>query len=657
MDQSASAESNRQASAKVRVVCESSQTATVCEDKEIRVDEPGLKIAKLLIQAGDLTEQQLDYARRVRSKLSTPHTLTQVLHELGAVTPDQIKKVLITGQHSVRIGELLVELGVIAQDQIEKALKIQRESTEKKRLGDILIEAHLIDEQKLIETLSCQLGIPNIEPKAPEISKKLLQKVSPQWYSNHRFVPLSDTDGKVVVAFADPLNLKDLEAAQMAFGKSISPAICSQGSIVEIVTYLQRLEQGSKRVEVDDSVIVGEVNTILHDALRINASDIHIEPMSAKLRVRFRVDGVLMHYKDFSLDLASSITNRLKILAKADITERRRHQGGRILFENARSGSSIDIRISFYITIWGEKIVLRLLNRKGTLLRLSEIGMQPKMLERFCFDALDIPTGVILITGPTGSGKTTTLYSAIKYLDKPDMNIVTVEDPVEYIIDGIGQCSIDPKINLTFEESLKHIVRQDPDVIVVGEIRDHLSAETCIQASLTGHKVLTTFHTEDSIGGLVRLLNMNIEAFLISSTVVCVVAQRLLRRVCADCAEPYTPKPVELHRLSYGSNDVRGATFRMGRGCSACHYTGYKGRVGVFELLVLNEIVKDAILGKKTSYEIRRVSTETSGLITLLEDGLTKAALGETSLQEVLRHLPRVSRPRSPHELSRLLGI
>jgi type IV pilus assembly protein PilB len=315
------------------------------------------------------------------------------------------------------------------------------------------------------------------------------------------------------------------------------------------------------------------------------------------------------------------------------------------------------MRVSFYVTVWGEKIVLRLLNHKGLLLRISEIGMQSKMLERFCCDALDIPTGVILITGPTGSGKTTTLYSCINYLDKPDTNIVTVEDPVEYVMDGIAQCSVDPKINLTFEESLRHIVRQDPDVIVVGEVRDQFSAETCIQASLTGHKVLTTFHTEDSIGGLIRLLNMNIEAFLISSTVICVVAQRLLRKVCSKCGEPYTPTPAELHRLGCTGSDLQGATFKMGRGCAACHYTGYKGRVGIFELLVLNEMVKDAILGRKTSYEIRRISTESSGLVTLLEDGLIKAMRGDTSLQEALRHLPRVSKPRPPHELIRLLGV
>jgi type IV pilus assembly protein PilB len=282
--------------------------------------------------------------------------------------------------------------------------------------------------------------------------------------------------------------------------------------------------------------------------------------------------------------------------------------------------------------------------------------MYPKMLDRFKFDALDVPCGIVLATGPTGSGKTTTLYSSIHYLENVNTSIITIEDPVEHLIDGVAQCSMDPKINLTIEESLKHVAGQDPDIIVIGEIRDRFSAETCIQASLTGHKVLSAFHAEDSIGGLIRLLNMNVEAFLISSTVICVVAQRLLRKVCPTCSEDYTPQSVDIRRLGYSVNDIKGASFKAGRGCSECRFTGYKGRVGVFELLVLNEPVKDAILNKKTSCDIRRISTETSGLITLLEDGIVKAANGVTTIQEVFRSLPRAGKPRPVLELSRLLG-
>jgi len=278
------------------------------------------------------------------------------------------------------------------------------------------------------------------------------------------------------------------------------------------------------------------------------------------------------------------------------------------------------------------------------------------MLERFIEQALEQPSGVILITGPTGSGKTTTVYSSIQQINSPQISIATAEEPVEYLIDGIAQCSINPKINLTFEETLRHIVRQDPDVIVIGEIRDNFSAEIAVQAALTGHKVLTTFHTEDSIGGLIRLLNMNIEAFLVSSTVVSVLAQRLLRRVCPSCAAPDTPRPGDLQRLGYTPEAVAGARFMQGQGCSECGYTGYKGRIGVYELLVLDEMVRNALIEQRTSHEIRNICIESTGLVTLLEDGIVKAAAGITTIEEVLRCLPRLSRPRPLGELRRTLG-
>jgi type IV pilus assembly protein PilB len=286
------------------------------------------------------------------------------------------------------------------------------------------------------------------------------------------------------------------------------------------------------------------VNSLIRAAISEDISDIHLEPGKDRLRVRFRQDGVLVPYKEFALDLVSGLTNRIKILAGADIAERRRHQDGRILYED--DDGPIDLRVSIYATVHGEKIVLRLLNRRRTLVALDDLGIAPRVLSRFREEALLTPSGVVLVTGPTGSGKTTTLYAGIAEINDIHTCIVTAEDPVEYLIDGISQCSINSKIQLTYEETLRHIVRQDPDVIVIGEIRDRFSADTAIQAALTGHKVLTTFHTEDSIGGLLRLLNMEIEAFLISSTVVSVVAQRLLRRVCDDCAEDHVP--TRLHR-------------------------------------------------------------------------------------------------------------
>jgi len=362
-------------------------------------------------------------------------------------------------------------------------------------------------------------------------------------------------------------------------------------------------------------------------------------------------------YKDFDSGIAATLASRIKIIAGTDISEKRRHQDGRIRFEDPLSGQSCDLRVSVYTTLNGQKIVMRLLNRRATRIDIREAGLGARMLDRLLEEVLDVPSGVILITGPTGSGKTTTLYGAVNYLNNDETCIVTAEDPVEYIVDGIAQCTINPHINVTFEETLRAMVRQDPDVIVLGEIRDRTSAEAAIQAALTGHKVLTTFHTEDTIGGLLRLMNMDIETFLISSTVVSVLAQRLLRRVCRHCAQPSKPTPSELRRLSYTAADLGGGEFLVGKGCAQCRYTGYNGRVGVFELLVLNEEVKIAMRSARSSSEIRRISVETSGLVTLLEDGVAKAAAGLTSIAEVLKNLPRIDKPRPVAEIRRITGI
>ena len=621
------------------------------------VTDTGAAIARVLVQGGHVTEAQIQYARRVQSKLSTQKTLVSVIKELGFITAKQLREVLIANRLEVRIGDLLVELGHISLNDLATAIRIQKESRGTKKLGEVLVESQFITEQKLLEVLSYQLGFPLVEPSPSDIDRELFHKAPPHWYTQHRFIPVKKSTDGTLIAFVDPLNGENREAATKVFGDPIIAGICSQGSINELIAVVGRMQSRAMAEGPDDQTVTGIVNSIIEEALKANASDIHLEPMRDRLRIRFRSDGVLLHHKDMSTDLTAALTSRIKILAKADIADKRRHQGGRIFFEDRGSGSTLDLRASFYVTVWGEKTVLRLLNKKSRVLNLEEVGMLPKVLERFREEALDIPSGVILITGPTGSGKTTTLYGCVSYLNTLDTSILTAEDPAEYLIDGISQCSLDPKIGLTYEETLRHMVRQDPDIIVVGEIRDRFSADTCIQAALTGHKVMTTFHTEDSIGGLIRLLNMDIEAFMISSTVVCVLAQRLVRRVCPSCAEPYLPKPAELLRIGYGANDLKGASLMAGRGCTRCNYTGYKGRVGIFELLLLNEVVKDGLLSKKTSYEIRRLSVETSGLITLLEDGIAKVSTGETTIHEVLRHVPRVGSPRPISEIRRSLGI
>ncbi|BBO89261.1 GspE/PulE family protein [Desulfosarcina ovata] len=614
------------------------------------------KIVDLLIEIGMLTEEQVRYGLRVQSKIKTQKSLLEVIRELDYITDEQVRQALQKHTPSLRIGDFLVELGIIAPRDLEMALQLQKEEGHIRKLGEVLVAHNLIEERALIRVLSLQLGFPFIEPDSLKIDPELFKRGSVKLYERHFFIPVRHEDDHILVAFADPLDKRDLDAAAQALRLPVTPAIATKPSIRAAIEQLNPQQVVTEYIlaETGESV-VDIVNAIIVEAIEAaDVSDIHIDPLSDRLRVRFRLDGVLVHHRDYPMSIAAALSSRIKVLCKADIAERRRHQGGRILFDH--QGHQMDIRVSFYATVKGEKIVFRLLNRQTELLDIGQIGMSKRVMHRFREDALDRPSGVILITGPTGSGKTTTVYSCINHLNTMETSIITAEDPVEYVIDGIGQCSIDPKINLTYEDSLRHIVRQDPDIIVIGEIRDSFSAEVAVQAALTGHKVLTTFHTEDSIGGLLRLLNMDIDAFLISSTVVCVVAQRLLRRVCPHCAQPYELSPMDLLRIGCEMSQLKGATFRKGRGCNHCRYTGYRKRVAAFEVLVLNEAVRDGLIQRKTSHQIRHICTETTGLVTLFEDGLYKAARGITTIEEIMRCLPRFQKPRPLGELERLLG-
>ena len=612
----------------------------------------GMAVAQVLVDTGYLTPEQVTHARRVQAKLPSPRSFTRVLRDLRMVTEAQMRECLQTQRVSVRLGDLLVELGYLTTSDLKLAIALQK-SRPGTKLGAILIDNDLVSEHEVFEVLAFQLGFIHVPVSECVVDAQLAKQVPTRWMRSHEAVPIRVDHGAVLVAFARPHDEVAVTSAKRVFGSQVLVGIAARRAVEAAI---DRLEMVSRQVGgVGDTGTVALAETMLADAVRERASDIHIEPFGDRLRVRFRRDGVLVPYKEFPAEAAASLSSRLKVLAKADIGERRRHQDGRILYESPRG--NVDIRASFYVTIHGEKIVLRLLNNRETLLNIDELNMAPRMLQRYLEDALEAPSGVIIITGPTGSGKTTTLYASVNHLNNARTSIITAEDPVEYVIDGISQCSINSRINLSYEETLKHIVRQDPDVIVIGEIRDLFSAETAIQAALTGHKVLTTFHTEDSIGGLLRLLNMNIEAFLISSTVVSVVAQRLVRRVCPECAEDHTLSPHEIGRLGYEPRDIAGVTFKVGRGCAACRHQGYQGRLAVFEVLVLNEAVKEAVLEKRTSYEIRRISAQTSGLVTLIEDGILKAAQGQTTHEELIRCLPRLMKPRPVLELRRLLGV
>ncbi len=611
-------------------------------------------IGELLVRCGLVTPDQLAYAKRIKAKLGGARTLLAVLEGLHFVAPEQVRETLRANRISVPLGGLLVELGYIGESELEMALSLQSDRPGS-RLGSIIVESRYLTEEDLVQVLSMQLGFERLDPLSSSPDPEILRLAPFRWYRSNDLLPLGRRGDSIVVAFADPLNRQQVEWARRVFGENLIIGIACRREVREAIDRVEHGRKPETAGPISENAIVQTINQIIADAAEMMASDVHLEPQKDRLRIRFRQDGVLIHYKDFSLDMTAPLVSRLKILAKADIAEKRRHQDGRISFE--WQGLALDIRLSTYVTINGETIVLRLLNNRKQLRDLKELGMAPRVLQRYTEDVLDAPSGVVIVTGPTGSGKTTTLYASVNYLNNPQTSIITAEDPVEYIIDGISQCSINPKINVTYQDTLKHIVRQDPDVIVIGEIRDLFSAETAIKAALTGHKVLTTFHTEDSIGGLLRLLNMDIEAFLISSTVVSVVAQRLVRRVCPQCAEDQALTPHQARRLGYEPRDLQGYSMKVSRGCSRCRFTGYSGRIVVLELLVLNEQVRDALIARKTSYEIRRIGTETTGMVTLLEDGILKALQGLTTLDELIRTIPRLSKPRPINKIRTLLGV
>lgn len=614
------------------------------------------KIIFYLLKGNHLTKENINYAKRIQQKLQPPKPLLEVLKELEYVNDEKINLAIRANKDSLKVGTLLVELGLISRQDLDRALRIQYEEKNKRKLGDILTESRIIGEKVLVEMLSLQMGFPFLEPEFMELDHDLFQQVPYKLFMQNKFIPIKKVDeNTVLVAFSDPLHKPTIDSARKIFKKEIEIAISKKDSIdFAIQKMIREQNKDKKPLTMDDESIVGIVNTIIINAIRAKASDIHIEPMHDRFRVRFRIDGIMHHIKDYSKDIMPLITSRIKIMTELDIAEKRRHQGGRIGFQFGEY--KVDLRVSTYITVHGEKIVFRIINKMDALLKVDQLGMPPRMLENFVNKALNAPSGVTIVTGPTGSGKTSTVYSCIDHLNTVETSIITAEDPVEYVIDGIGQCSINEKLNLTFEETLRHIVRQDPDIIVIGEIRDFFSADVAVQAALTGHQVLSTFHTEDSIGALIRLINMKIEPFLIASTINCVLAQRLLRQVCPNCKKKYTPGTTEMKLLGYSGGELSGGTFYKGEGCGSCRQTGYTGRTAVHEMLLPDEHVRDAVLKNETTHVLRKISIESTGLVTLFENGIYKASKGITTIEEVLRCLPRLVPPRPLAEIKRLLG-
>ncbi|MGE3958144.1 MAG: ATPase, T2SS/T4P/T4SS family [Vicinamibacterales bacterium] len=602
-------------------------------------------LGELLVNDGVITPRQLELALERQRTARQHRKLGQILIEERFTSEQRIHETVKAHGSEYPFGGLLVLLDLLTPEQLDECLRYQK-SHHGRRIGEIALLKEFVAERQLLLALSYHFDKAYIEPDFTLIDVSLLKKVSVPYLKSKEAIPVF-TDGKVAtVVTPDPTRNDLVKDFSQMLKMPVELAVGPKEAILQAIADFEHFHRPSRAgAEPGEDNVVAIVDYLFTRAIRDRASDIHIEPMSNRVRIRYRIDGELVHRTDVPLYLAPKIASRVKVLCNADLAERRRHQGGRILYKHG--DESVDMRVSIYVTIHGENIVIRLLHKATGVLPIEKLGMLPALLQRYKDSVLEVPTGVVLFTGPTGSGKTTSLYSSINYSNKPGVKIITAEDPVEYLVDGLVQCSIDPAAGRDFEKTLREIVRQDPNVIVVGEIRDRTTASIAIEAALTGHKVFATFHTEDSIGSLIRLLDMDIETFLISSTVVCVVAQRLARRICPDCKVTYEPTAYEMRTLELNPEDVKRHTFYKGVGCHKCNKTGYRGRVGLYELLMINGSIREMVLEKRSAHEIRHHALKAVNLYGLQEDGIAKALLGWTTLEQVIRHAPRVTEQRS----------
>lgn len=629
-------------------------------------------IEKTLISEGLVTRDQLTKARRIQEHLGGQKTLSDVLLEMNWVSEPRLEDFVRRHQSRFSIGDILITRKLITSQDVMAAREVQRKSGAKaKRLGEVLIDMGLIEERHVVEALAEKFNLPLLEPDISQIDIELVRRVSLKYLRRQVGLPIKIQDGHACLLVSDPTMTHFIEEVARIFNCRVKIYLATSAIIIKTLELLDAMLQGKDagigdyqkvkyhtletqpQSQSAEDRVVQMIDQLIRSAIEEGASDVHLEPMANKLRIRYRLDGVLVHKMDFPRDYTPRIISRIKILADADVAERRKHQDGRIFVKTDKQ--EIDIRASFYATVFGENVVLRILN-KASLISLQELGFAPNILRLYCDDVLAAPSGITLVTGPTGSGKTTTLYSSIDHCNDPTVKIITCEDPVEYVIDGISQCSINEKIGLTFNETLRSIVRQDPDIIVIGEIRDKFSADVAVQSALTGHKVFATFHTEDSVGALVRLINMEIETSLIASTIGAVLAQRLVRKVCVNCQMNYQPEARVLRRFGLAGKDLSRFTLLRGKGCSVCNFTGYRGRLGIYELLVPNADIRDAILQKRTMQEIRQMSLESCSLCTMQEDGMVKALQGMTTLEEVLENAPRAFHHRPLETLLDIVG-
>jgi general secretion pathway protein E len=555
------------------------------------------------------------------------------------------------------IGEILRDICGLSNESLEEALRIQEEKGD--RIGEILVRQKAISDSDLLKALSIQFNLPfSSTLPIEDLNTEFTAKVPIQFLKKYKMVPVVVPNG-AFIATNDPLLFQPLDDLRLLLGlDGIKVVLTPYSAILSTINFAYDMSSDSAEQviqdmhEEDTDLIISEiektgdlledtsdapiiklVNLMLSQAVKARASDIHIEPSQNRIKIRYRVDGILYDRLSPPKHIQSTLTSRIKIMAKMNIAEKRLPQDGRI--EIRIADKNIDIRVSTIPTSFGERVVMRLLDKTNVLLKVSDLGMPENRLKAFD-DLIRSAHGIILVTGPTGSGKTTTLYAALSTIHRSDINIITIEDPVEYQIEGIGQIQVNPKIELTFAKGLRSIVRQDPDVILVGEIRDLETAEIAIQSALTGHLVFSTLHTNDASSAVTRLIDMGIESFLVTSSVLAILAQRLVRTICRNCREEYTPDKESLQSIGINADMLEGRTFYRGKGCPSCLNTGYIGRTGIFELMMLDDRVKNLILKTSDANAIKHRAVE-QGMVTLRQDGAQKVLNGITTIEEIFR--------------------
>lgn len=551
------------------------------------------------------------------------------------------------------LGDMLVESGLITPEQLELGLSEQKRAGHTKRIGEMLVELRLLTERDLLRILSQQLDCPIVDLVQEPPDESVLPLVPSEFAMRRHLVPLRRNDETLVVAMADPLDVHALDDLHLLTGLDIAPMLASPAEIRRVCEqfYMSQMIQGAQEAEriaedeesldvadlqrmAKEELVIQMVNLIINQAIQDRASDVHIEPFEKELRVRYRVDGVLHEVNSPPKRFHPAIISRIKILAEMNIAERRLAQDGRMRIRSA--GRLIDLRVSTIPTVHGESAVLRILDKQTAMLGLTDLGMRGDLLPIFR-RLIREPHGIILVTGPTGSGKTTTLYAALTEIYSVAKKIITIEDPVEYQLHGVNQIQVQPQIGLTFSSGLRNIVRQDPDVVMVGEIRDRETVDIAIQAALTGHLVFSTLHTNDAAGAVSRLLDMGAEPFLVASSLIGAVAQRLVRINCPRCSQPYDEGPSALREVGIEPDDLTTAKLRKGAGCPECRGVGFRGRSGIYEMLVVDEVVRGMITAREPASHVKQHAQRSQGMVSMLLDGRLKVLAGETTVQEVLR--------------------